>query len=242
MLATDDQYLHDTSTQYGLSADTRGKCMDTQDLERAISLLKAGRKVEAQHLLQPALRLNPSHEAAWLWYVDTLSTDAERVVALKLCLTFNPNSKAARQGVEVFSQRESKRRMETATTKSPTSKPVSPQQSNRDRVQLPADRYDESGKRTKRRSDEDISNPIDRVRRTHEDFYCEECGCTLTKCRACSGFFCEDCQEGRCDLCGESVHNESEEELRHDGFHIVEFRRVLGYFGDKPDYEEVRED
>lgn len=91
------------------------------DLHQAISLLRAGHRTEAQMLFQQLIRADRGNEAAWPWYVDTLSTNVERVEALKWCLRFNPNSGATLRAIELFSQRESKLQADNIADKPPIS-------------------------------------------------------------------------------------------------------------------------
>ncbi len=93
--------------------------MESSSLQQAILLLKSGKKSEAQRLLQLVIQSNPYDETAWLWYVDTLSTNVERVQALTWCLKFNPNSTAARKGLTLFSAPEVKPQTDLTTNGQP---------------------------------------------------------------------------------------------------------------------------
>ena len=62
----------------------------------ATYLLKKGEKAQARNLLQQALKVNPKDERAWILYIETLSTDEERIRALGWCLKFNPDSDVAK--------------------------------------------------------------------------------------------------------------------------------------------------
>ncbi len=76
-----------------------------------------------------------------------------------------------------------------------------------------------------------------------DEFLCEDCGCPLTVCSRCGGYFCEDCQDARRNFCGEPIYIESEEELPRDGFHVVRFEPVsFGPGEDDVEYEERRVD
>ena len=69
--------------------------MPSEDLIRAISLARSGEKDSARHILLKIVEEEPHNEMAWIWLVDTMPTDAERIVILKQCLHHIPNSKIA---------------------------------------------------------------------------------------------------------------------------------------------------
>ncbi len=69
---------------------------DQQTLNQAIDLLNAGRKDEARRLLLQILKADPRHEIAWMWLVETLPNNQQRLAALEQCLKINPNSQMAR--------------------------------------------------------------------------------------------------------------------------------------------------
>jgi len=68
-------------------------------LRQAVTAARAGRKAEAQQLLEQILQANPRHEQAWLWMSAVVETDAERVECLQRVLATNPNNAAARKGL-----------------------------------------------------------------------------------------------------------------------------------------------
>jgi len=210
--------------------------MNSNDLQQAITFLKAGKKAEAQCLLQLVIRSNPHNEMAWLWYVDTLSTDTERAQALTYCLRFNPNSDAARKGLALFSARAE------SLTRTITDEPHTPKSASlpgkAEKVADPEYSYGRNRTRIKSDADEGVSDF-----QRHE-FYCEDCGETLTICSVCGAYLCEDCQSARCNVCGEPIYIESEEEkLECDGFRILRAVPIYSYEDDDiVDYEEVYED
>jgi hypothetical protein len=61
-------------------------------LSRAIQLIKAGQRAEAQKLLEPILQAEPRNVTAWMWYVDTWPTPEQKIEALELCLQYNPGN------------------------------------------------------------------------------------------------------------------------------------------------------
>jgi ABC-type dipeptide/oligopeptide/nickel transport system permease component len=68
-------------------------------LKRAINLIHSGQKDQAQKLLIQLLQDEPTNEAAWIWLVDTLDSDEERIAGLNHCLKFIPNSQIAHQAL-----------------------------------------------------------------------------------------------------------------------------------------------
>jgi hypothetical protein len=68
-------------------------------LKEAISLVKIGQKSEARIILREILQVEPLNEPAWMWYLDTLQSDRERLKALENYLMANPESEFARKGV-----------------------------------------------------------------------------------------------------------------------------------------------
>ena len=76
--------------------------MDPDPYQQAIELIKDGQNLQGRQVLLSYLQDHPQHEAAWLWLVQTLSSDAERIQTLETCLKFNPHSQIARQALEHF--------------------------------------------------------------------------------------------------------------------------------------------
>jgi len=74
--------------------------MTLDRLSEAIALIKAGRQDNARPILLQILKEDPRNETAWLWLVQTLPTDEQRIAALEQCLKFIPNSQRARLGLE----------------------------------------------------------------------------------------------------------------------------------------------
>ncbi|MCE1253651.1 MAG: hypothetical protein LWX83_08905 [Anaerolineae bacterium] len=71
-----------------------------EKLRDAIHLVRAGEKDRARKLLMEILENDPTNETAWLWFVDTLESDREKVIALKGLIKINPKSQAARLGLK----------------------------------------------------------------------------------------------------------------------------------------------
>jgi hypothetical protein len=71
-------------------------------LSRAIQLIKAGKRAEAQKLLEPLLEAEPRNVTAWLWYVDTWPTPEQKIEALETCLQYNPGDPLATRALASF--------------------------------------------------------------------------------------------------------------------------------------------
>lgn len=73
-----------------------------EQLKIAVALSHVGQttKVKARQLFKRVIRVDPHNEAAWLGFVNTLSSDAQRIKALERCLEFNPDSQTARSRLE----------------------------------------------------------------------------------------------------------------------------------------------
>lgn len=76
--------------------------MEPDPYQQAVELIKAGQNLRGQQILLSYLQDHPQHEAAWMWLVQTLSSNAERIQTLETCLKFNPQSQIARQALEHF--------------------------------------------------------------------------------------------------------------------------------------------
>ena len=79
--------------------------MVDEQIRRAISLARSGDKPQARRLLLKIVQDDPGMETAWIWLVDTLSTDAERIAALKQCLRHIPESQKAQKALDIFQER-----------------------------------------------------------------------------------------------------------------------------------------
>jgi hypothetical protein len=81
--------------------------MSSNTLRKAIELIKAGKKLEAQRLLEPLLKTDPSNVSLWLWYVETCSTVEQRICALERCLYSNPDNEQIKQTLAMFKTQQS---------------------------------------------------------------------------------------------------------------------------------------
>jgi len=73
-----------------------------QDLRNAIELAKSGHKEEARALLLQVLAEDIDNEVAFFWYVDTLSTFAEKIRTLEGFVTRNPGHEHALKALKAM--------------------------------------------------------------------------------------------------------------------------------------------
>lgn len=205
-------------------------------LRQAITALKTGNRAEARHLLQEIIRSNPADEKAWLWYIDTLASSAERIQALEWCLKFNPDSALARRGLNAL-----RRNLQIA-------EPNPAYQQQEKRSAKPGKRVRNDNHWAER---EPLFSVFVRPQWENREFYwywdgllfCDDCGNMLTQCTRCGAYFCVDCQSVRCILCGEPAIIESEEdEFPQDGFSIFKLVLAKGLEEDEIEYEEEYEE
>ena len=81
--------------------------MSSDNLKKAIQLIKAGKKAEAQQLLEPLIETDPHNLTAWFWYIEALPTVQQRVKALELCLQHNPNSEQVKHALRTLRAQQS---------------------------------------------------------------------------------------------------------------------------------------
>jgi hypothetical protein len=65
---------------------------DNPLLKKAIELILAGEKAQAQRILEAYIKENPHDVTAWLWEARTWSTLNARINVLETCLTYNPEN------------------------------------------------------------------------------------------------------------------------------------------------------
>jgi len=80
--------------------------MSSQIRREAIKMLQAGDLVQARRLLIAAIREKPRDELAWFWFMETLSTDQDRLAALQHFLKFDPSNQKARRALLALRSRE----------------------------------------------------------------------------------------------------------------------------------------
>ena len=65
---------------------------DNPLVKKAIKLILAGEKAQAQRMLEAYIKENPHDVTAWLWEARTWSTVGARISVLESCLTYNPEN------------------------------------------------------------------------------------------------------------------------------------------------------
>jgi N-acetylneuraminic acid mutarotase len=78
----------------------------TPSLQEAISLARTGNKERARALLIQIIQQEPNNEAAWLWLVDCLSNDTQRIEALERFLQLSPDSERANKALALLRSRQ----------------------------------------------------------------------------------------------------------------------------------------
>jgi hypothetical protein len=69
-------------------------------LERAIALIKQGKRVEAQEILKPLIAADHHNLPAWFWFTETCSTNKQRLNVLEICLEYNPDNEQVKQALD----------------------------------------------------------------------------------------------------------------------------------------------
>jgi len=68
-------------------------------IAQAITHIHQGEKEQARQILLALIKANPRNEAAWLWLVETVNNDTERIRVLEQCLKRIPQSQRAQTGL-----------------------------------------------------------------------------------------------------------------------------------------------
>lgn len=87
--------------------------MSSSLTRRAIELCKAGNKPDARRMLQAVLQDDPRNQTAWNWYIETLSTPQERILALEENLEVNPNNWQVRRALGMLRHQQAARLADT---------------------------------------------------------------------------------------------------------------------------------
>lgn len=74
--------------------------MDEYTIRQAIDLIRARRYSDARKLLRPVLEVNPTNEAAWVWFASTYSGPTEKVQVYQAAKNFCPESDGIVKGIE----------------------------------------------------------------------------------------------------------------------------------------------
>ena len=78
-------------------------------LEQAIGFAKSGHKAIARELLAEIVSQEPENETAWLWLSSSVADYEERRACLEKALEINPDSAAAKRGLEILSAKSRER-------------------------------------------------------------------------------------------------------------------------------------
>ena len=77
---------------------------DMPDIDRlyreGVAAIRAGDRATGREKLMQVVKLNQTHEQAWLWLSAAVETDDERIICLENVLLVNPGHQAARRGLE----------------------------------------------------------------------------------------------------------------------------------------------
>ena len=74
-------------------------------LTESIQMIKAGRKAEAQLVLEPYIQANPHDIKAWMWEAEIFPMDVDKIKVLEICLEHNPNHPQVKRGLEILRTR-----------------------------------------------------------------------------------------------------------------------------------------
>jgi len=74
-------------------------------LIQSIQMIKAGRKAEAQLVLEPYIQANPHNIQAWMWEAELFPADVDKVKVLEICLEHNPDNPQAKHALEILRAR-----------------------------------------------------------------------------------------------------------------------------------------
>ncbi|MBN2046638.1 MAG: hypothetical protein JW750_02245, partial [Anaerolineaceae bacterium] len=78
--------------------------MSSEKLKRAIEYIRQGEIEVAQEMILGVIEEDPSYEKAWIWLVETVPTQEEKIDVLKACLDQNPDSALARKALTRLSK------------------------------------------------------------------------------------------------------------------------------------------
>jgi hypothetical protein len=73
--------------------------MDEFTIRQAIDLVHARRYNDARKLLRPVLEVNPTNEAAWIWFASAFLAPAERLIVLQMGFEYCPESAPISRGI-----------------------------------------------------------------------------------------------------------------------------------------------
>lgn len=69
------------------------------ELQRAIDLLRSGKRIEARDRLREIVRADPQNAQAWLWLSGAAASEEERLESLREVLRIDPHNATALRGI-----------------------------------------------------------------------------------------------------------------------------------------------
>lgn len=79
--------------------------MTDDALAEAIRLIRAGKRPEAQLILEPFLQANPQNIPAWMWEAEIFLDDRDKIKVLEICLEHNPDHPQVLKALEILRAR-----------------------------------------------------------------------------------------------------------------------------------------
>jgi len=79
--------------------------MTDDTLSEAIRLIKAGKRPEAQLMLEPFIQANPQNIPAWMWEAEIFLDDCDKIRVMEICLEHNPDHPQILRALEILSAR-----------------------------------------------------------------------------------------------------------------------------------------
>ena len=76
------------------------------ELEQAITAIKAGDTENGRKLLLGVLKVDQNNENAWLWMTKVVRSDSDRIKCLQRILQINPDNEAAKHGLKLIEQKQ----------------------------------------------------------------------------------------------------------------------------------------
>jgi hypothetical protein len=113
--------------------------MSSHLLERATALWKSGQKLQAHKLFEAIIYNDRCNEAAWIWYIYTLETQAEKISALENFLVIFPQHTTGKKALASLKQNDRQQLIST-----PPVEPVEQTIKNTRNVELASSRASRS--------------------------------------------------------------------------------------------------
>jgi hypothetical protein len=95
-----------------------------EELAQGMEAAKSGQRDVARQHLQNVLRIDPSHETAWLWMSGLVDTPQQKRDCLQRVLALNPANEMARRGMEQLAQSEAASFLAAFAPRTPPPAPV----------------------------------------------------------------------------------------------------------------------